>query len=328
MDIKQLIPDDDVNELINDELQTTNTSLSDEVQLKDEGKGLVKLPAGVALTKAETYNIIASEDTKLIIFLGPNACGKTTIETTIYQLFQRDSIGDIFFAGSKTVYGYEQRSFYTRMRSKQNTSSTLRTSRSVQETFLHLKTWNSKNNTYQNFLFADLSGEIFADYITNTKAMQNDLDFFKSADFLVAVLDGKLISDKKERNGTFEEIAEILRTVYDAHLISRNTKLQVVISKYDILPKDNADNTEFINRIKDELQQRLKNYCSSIEFFHVAAMPENISNYEVGYGISHLLNSWMATDINNKLEFKFTKKPKVKSEFNQHYRKILGDIYE
>ncbi|WP_045577152.1 hypothetical protein, partial [Desulfosporosinus sp. I2] len=232
MDIKPIIESDkDIDILINDELEI-NTSIegvTDEGLSNSEKKDSVRLPSGRALTLIETYEITASEDTKIIVLVGPSACGKTTIETTLYQMFQNGEVGDYYFAGSKTIQGYEQRAFYTRTKSKQIKSMTPRTSRGVQETFLHLKVWNHKTDRYQNYLFADLSGEDFESHIADIETMQRDFDFIKSADYIIAVLDGELLSNKKTRNGIFEEMAQLLRTVCDAGLTTVRTNLQVVI---------------------------------------------------------------------------------------------------
>ncbi|MFR8599056.1 MAG: TRAFAC clade GTPase domain-containing protein [Clostridioides difficile] len=60
----------------------------------------------------------------MLIFIGPAGSGKTTIETSLYQLFQKSSVGGYYFAGSNTIQAYESRSFYTRIRSKEIVPST------------------------------------------------------------------------------------------------------------------------------------------------------------------------------------------------------------
>lgn len=335
MDINQIIKShENVDELINDTLQTTadNEDMSDKVQLDNDGIVLFQFPSGNALTLRETYDITATEKTKIVVLIGPSACGKTTIETTLYQMFQNGKIGDYYFAGSKTIQGYEQRSYYTRTRSNQTMPMTPRTSRGVRETFLHLKTWNCKKNKYQNYLFADLSGEYFETHIADTSAMQKDFQFIKSVDYIVAVLDGNLISDKKNRNGTFEEMAQLLRTICDAELYTIRTNLQVVISKYDIVEKNASQDPTietFITRIKCELRQRLKQYFNSIDFYNVAAMPNNNIKFEVGYGIKELMDSWSTKNCSTVLQINHNERKKfMSSEFNKLNEKILGDRNE
>jgi energy-coupling factor transporter ATP-binding protein EcfA2 len=335
MDIKPTTEsNENVEVLINDEVET-NSSIEDinnEVLINDKNKDLFRLPSGRALTLNETYEITASEDTKIIMLVGPSACGKTTIETTLYQLFHNDKVGDYYFAGSKTIQGYEQRAYYTRTRSKQVKPMTPRTSRGVQETFLHLKVWNYKTNNYHNLLFADLSGEDFESHIADVGAMQRDFGFIKSANYIIAIFDGELMSNKKKRNSTFEGMAQLLRTIYDAKIATERTNLQVVISKYDIVEGNILEDPTieaFITRKKDELRQRLKTYTNEINFYNVAAIPDENTKFKVGYGVEGLLNSWCEKKDSNILSFKNSNREKdMKPEFDKLYRKILGDNYE
>lgn len=335
MDIKPMIENDqNVDVLINDAIETNASAqdVADETLSANEKKGILRLPSGRALTLRDTYEITASENTKTIILIGPSECGKTTIETTLYQIFQNGIVGDYYFAGSKTIQGYEQRSYYTRTKSKQKIATTPRTSRGTQETFLHLKLWNYKTDKYLNYLFADLSGEDFENHIADTESMQRDFSFIKSADYIIAVLDGKLISDPKKRHGTFEEMAQLLRTVFDAGLTTSKTNLQVVISKYDIvediLSRDSSVVT-FISRIKSEMHQRLKAYIKKINFYNVAAMPDDNTSFDVGYGIKELLDSWATPKSNIILSLRNNKRKKnMDSEFDKLYEKMIGDVNE
>jgi adenylylsulfate kinase-like enzyme len=333
MDIKPVIESDqNVDVLINDELETniSTKDATEELLTNNVKKGILRLPSGRALTIRDTYEITAAENTKTIILIGPSACGKTTIETTLYQMFQNGTLGDYYFAGSKTIQGYEQRSYYTRTKSRQKISTTPRTSRGTQETFLHLKLWNCRTDRYLNYLFADLSGEHFENHIAEIESMKRDFNFIKSADHIIAVLDGKLISDKRRRNGALEEIAQLLRTVFDAGLYTSKTSLQIVISKYDIveemLSRDPSIET-FISRVKDEIQQRLKPYVKEINFSNVAAMPDDNTRFDIGYGIKELMDSWATPKNNIILSYRNNKRKRIlSSEFDKLYEKMLGGI--
>lgn len=131
----------DIDKLINDDIETLD---SNGIVEEDGRSGFVKLPHGLALTVAETYPITASEVSKRIILIGPFDSGKTTIETTIYQLFQRKPFAGLYFAGSQSLFGYEERSFYTQLESKKVKATTPRTSRFANDIFLHLKLYDNE----------------------------------------------------------------------------------------------------------------------------------------------------------------------------------------
>lgn len=325
--------EDDVAQLISDEVQT-NIDKSDimDDELLHNGEAKLILPSGDALSINETHDIVASENTKTIILVGPSACGKTTIETTLYQLFQNGCVGDYFFAGSNTLQAYESRSFFTRTASKYRSPMTPRTSRGIQETFLHLKVWNKEKDYYQELLFADMSGEEFESHIGNVEAMQRDFGFLKAVDYIVGVFNGELLCSKKQRNGVVEEMAQLLRTIGDSGLISKHTKLQVIFSKYDILESHiGVDQTTgvFIAKIIEDIKARLKDYINDIEFYYVAAMPEDTSKFEIGYGVRELFYSWCDRESNPFLSFgKRIINKSVGSELDKLQYKIMGENYE
>jgi hypothetical protein len=316
--------------ILNDEIEVNEILNDTDVELNADGgtSGTYKLPSGNALSLQELYEITASEDTKIIILVGPSACGKTTIETTIYQMFYDGTVNGYYFAGSKTIQAYEHRSFNTRVKSKQNVPTTPRTIRGVQDIFLHLRLWNEKTQKFTNFLFADLSGEDFESHRADTDAMKKNFAFIKYADYIIAVLDGDLISTKKNRNSTFDSITELLRTMAEAEIFNSRTNLQAVISKYDIVSERASGDINiesYINNIASKLEQRTG---LNIVLRNIAAMPNNISKYAIGYGIEDLMASWCTKSTKNIRSYDSEKDLNLNSEFNKLYRKLLGDMNE
>lgn len=303
----------DIDKLINDDIETLD---SDGIVQEDGRSGFVKLPHGLALTVAETYPITASEVSKTIILIGPFESGKTTIETTIYQLFQRKPFAGLYFAGSQTLFGYEERSFYTRLESKKETATTPRTSRFADEIFLHLKLYDITTKTKTNYLFGDISGEEIYSHLGNVETICEKMPYLKTADSYVFILDGKQLADKNKRNGAIDQAYNMARTIFDAKLYSSSTRVQVLISKYDILKKD--DDAYLEAAIDKRLQcivDLLKKYVSEVTVHKVAAMPE-LGGFDVGYGLEELLSTWNAHS-NSKVVESYTIDCKLNSEFNK-----------
>ncbi len=104
--------------------------LSDEIDIKtNQGELELETPhaqekfqvsSGAALSMDDIYKIAAKENTKMIVLIGPVASGKTTIETSLYQMFQNSPVNEFYFAGSNSIHGFEERAFYTRIKSKGN----------------------------------------------------------------------------------------------------------------------------------------------------------------------------------------------------------------
>lgn len=320
----------EVDELLHSEIQTSE-DISDELKYDENNVEMISLPHGRALTLQEIYEITATEDTKIIIFVGPVASGKTTIETMIYQLLHESTLDQYYFAGSKTLRAYEQRSQLTRTSSQNAIATTPRTRRGIEETFLHLRLWDSEKGSYKNLLLADLSGEDFQNHIANTTAMKEKYDFIKYIDYIVAVIDGEAVSNKRKRNGALEEIAQLIRTIYDAKITSEKTILQLVYSKYDLIFQGiKVDNTieQFMIRVKNEMIKRLNCYIDDIAEFNIAAMPDNNEEFIVGYGIKDIMHSWMQEDDKKLHYVENLNSRSIKSEINKLNAKLLGEYDE
>lgn len=303
-----------IDKLINDDIETSD---SEGIAEEDGRSGFVKLPHGLALTVAETYPITASEVSKTIILIGPFDSGKTTIETTIYQLFQRKPFAGLYFAGSQSLFGYEERSFYTRLESKKETATTPRTSRSANEIFLHLKLYDSTTKIKTNYLFGDISGEEIYSHLGNVETISEKMSYLKSVDSYVFILDGKQLADKNKRNGVIDQTYTMARTIFDAKLYSPPTRVQVVISKYDILKK--MDDTNLENTIDKRLQcivDLVKKYVKEVTVHKVAAMPET-DDLEVGYGLEELLSTWNKSHNDKQVVESYMIDSQLDSEFNK-----------
>lgn len=304
----------DIDKLINDDIETLD---SDGIVGEDGRSGFIKLPHGLALTVAETYPITASEVSKTIILIGPFDSGKTTIETTIYQLFQRKPFAGLYFAGSQSLFGYEERSFYTRLDSKKETATTPRTSRFTDKIFLHLKLYDRSTKTKTNYLFGDISGEEIYSHLGNVETISEKMPYLKSVDSYVFILDGKQLADKNKRNGAIDQAYNMARTIFDAKLYSSSTRVQVLISKYDILIKnDDAKLEATIDKRLQCIVDLLKKYVSGVTVHKVAAMPEP-GDFEVGYGLEELLSTWNKQHTDNQVVESYTIDCNLNSEFNK-----------
>ena len=304
----------DINKLLNDDIETSDL---DGIVEEDGRSGFVKLPHGLALTVTETYPITASEVSKIIILIGPFDSGKTTIETTIYQLFQRKPVAGLYFAGSQSLFGYEERAFHTRLESKKEIASTPRTSRAANEIFLHLKLYDNTTKIKTNYLFGDISGEEIYSHLGNVETICEKMSYLKSADSYVFILDGKQLADKNTRNGAIDQAFTMARTIFDAMLYSSSTRVQVVISKYDVI-KTNAD-TNLETTIDERLQciiDLLKKYVDEVTVHRVAAMPEP-GDLEVGYGLEELLSTWNKPRTNKQAVGSYMIDSQLDSEFNK-----------
>ncbi len=299
--------------IINDEIITSN---SGDFISEIENYNYFKLPHGNALTLEEIYEITAAEENKLIALIGPSASGKTTIETTLYQLFQIEPLANLCFAGSSTLLGYESRAFNTRTSSNNVVATTPRTSRNEQNIFLHLKLCDLDTEKKINYLFADIAGEEIFSYKGRTDLLVENMSYLKAVGDYAFVLDGEQLYDDSLRNGVMDSMRGMVRTIFDAKLYSKQTRVQIIISKYDIISQLNNVDISRINISINSLVNLIRNYDIEVTVHNVAAMPKN-KNFNVGFGLQELLGIWHSKK-NIKLNINETYiGENLKSEFNK-----------
>ena len=90
---------DKIDQILNDEIDIDVNQEGEEAEfssLQDK----YQINSGEALNSNDIYRIAAKESTRMIVLVGPVASGKTTMETSLYQLFQNSPVNDFCFAGS------------------------------------------------------------------------------------------------------------------------------------------------------------------------------------------------------------------------------------
>lgn len=288
--VEKIESQDNFNDILNDKVDIGNEPDKDErssLALPDT----YQINSGEALSRDKFYTIAAKESTKMLLLLGPVASGKTTIETSLYQLFQEKPVENYYFAGSRSLQGFEQRAYYTRIKSKGSLPDTPRTKVDEEPTFLHLRLWNRDNDATTNLIFWDISGEAFSENIGKVDSVKKEFSFAERADFVIGIIDGEKLCNKKTKNSVVSEIIQLLRTFLDSGVLGEGCVLQIVFSKYDLLIKE-ENYAEIIERAKDQINGYLEELSANIEYYCVAAMPSSAKDIQVGYGLSELLQRW------------------------------------
>lgn len=292
-DQKEIVEENNEMERISDE-SVKSPGVKDNVPV-----GIIELPQGKALTVGETYNITSSRKVKFIVLAGPSESGKTTFVTTIYQMFQKGLFAGYLFAGSETLWGFEQRAHLTRTRSKNTSSHTPKTRRGILEAILHLKLCDCQSNVFQDLLVTDFSGEDYKSIIGNVELARSEFGVIRRADHIVLFIDGDLISQKKYRNGVELESLQLLQTIRDAGLISNNACVDILISKYDIVLRrvtDDPSIENFIRNLHAKFDKKFSEQLRELRHLNVAAMPEDTGNLKIGHGLKELLTYWVECD--------------------------------
>jgi len=293
---------------------------------------ILELPQGKALEISNTYEITAAKKTRFIVLAGSVSSGKTTLITSIYHLFQRGMFAEYMFAGSKTLIGFEQRCHPARISSNNPEAQTPRTPVGISDSILHLTLRdNNCQREMQDLLITDFSGEDYGSVIANIDLAKSEFDIIKRSDHFVLLIDGDNISQKHTRQSSKKQSIMLLRTFRDGGLLGNDSRVDVLISKYDIV-KSRCDSDfailSFIEALKDDIDNEFSKAFRQLRIFEIAARPqEETDAISLGYGMKELIPNWMKSNSEQKHKENIEYVTKGHSEFNMFAFRTLGHKY-
>jgi hypothetical protein len=259
---------------------------------EDQSKAnLIKLFSGTELNLKELGLVTHEYPTNLVIVIGESSSGKSTILTSVFDMFQVGKFKQFYFAGSYTQYGFESRCHLSRADSgliEPDTAHTL----SIEFNFLHIayKHIDSLSGRPHHLLLSDISGERF-NMALNSSSMMKEMDLMQGADHLVYLLDGEKIADKYQRNAIITRAGQFITRALDNGLFDNSTDLIIIFTKCDLLGDLQADGT--IEKIKKTFIDRYGSRMNSLNFETIAARPKPATTeIPFGHGLEILLSSW------------------------------------
>ena len=294
-----------------DEL-ASNSESSDK---SSESNKSIPLFNGVALTSKETPLITYKVPCEKIFIVGESGCGKTTFLATIFDSFQKAPINNIFYAGSYTQIGFEERCHLSRLISNAAVPDTEKTS-TREFKFLHLavKKLGHLEKPALNFLISDISGERLQLARDSSSAIQ-ELNILDTATDIIYIIDGEKLSDRKTRQATLFNAYTFIRRSLDDNILGPAIDLKIVISKWDTLCNDTSFDFDsvIVKYFKEQFGGRFK----SLSFAKVAARPKKaIGEVTYGYGVFELLNEWVEKAFDPVIENYIVEKHKGERYFD------------
>jgi len=274
--------------------------LGETPEKKDAAK-VIRLFDGLEL-KINGLDLVTNQfDTNLVIIIGESNSGKTTILTSIFDMFQVGKFRKYFFAGSMTQYGFEIRCHLSRAPSNAGDPETDKTT-SKDFNFLHIAFKDATNLAGGAFhlLLSDISGERFK-MANNSATVMKEMELVKQADHLIYLLDGDKIADKFKRNAIFTRAAQFITRALDTGIFDHNTKLLIVFTKGDKL--QNMLTSGQLEQIKSGLKERFLGKLGELEFELIAARPKPpTAEFAFGHGLEDLLTRWKARESREEAE--------------------------
>lgn len=271
------------------EIEVQNTEISN----VGTAVGTFRVHNGDGFTRSEADSFLRKSGARVIAVIGCPDAGKTTAAVMLYELLKRGRLGQFSFVGSKTIRGFQSRSFYSIFSSGLTEPETERTKGSMPVEFLHLSLHSETNeNSVTDLLIVDRTGEDF-EHCMKQPALCATFPEIERADYHVLLVDGKkLINDDLAAL----HANEVLR-IFLSLIRSKISNLQLVLTKYDkVLISTQRDiGVERFEALTNEVKKRLRS-DTAFTVHYLAARPSlsEESEHLLGKGLDELVSIWVA----------------------------------
>lgn len=246
--------------------------------------------SGAALTVKQVSRICRRAFTPIVFMAGETKSGKTTLIASLHDAFLFGPLGDFQFAGSETLYAFEERAFESRAKSKGLEPKTPRTRYESGQEYFHLRLREQPTGRYFEILFADMSGEFYERSLYS----KSEVDEFKDlsrAQVLLLLLDGSNLANPTTRQAVRSNALQFIQRCTEQHLLQTATKLQVLISKWDAVPAPRREAClEFI-----QTRFNAQTLGRQVDVLPVASRPGIGKKDEKLFGIRDLFPDWVKT---------------------------------
>ncbi len=263
----------------------------------------IDLPQGKELNDIAALDLAKSRPIQWIVLAGPIDSGKTTLLTSLYELFQWRKVEGYAFAGSNTLPAFEERCYLSRRDSGNVVSHTQRTPyKGPDPQYLHLRIRSTEGlRLFRDFLFTDVSGEMF-EHARDSTTECKEMIFLKRANHFLLFLDSAKGVQQDERWAMFEDGKALLQSCMDSEMIGANCVVNIVWSRFDYFLTKAAEDRHRLFRVEVEKQIRetFEQRIPRLVFSEVAARPSEAPDLRIGHGVPALLKQWAATPLEMK----------------------------
>jgi len=254
----------------------------------------VNLPLGKPLQEAGASEVLRASGAPIVVLAGAVKSGKTTLLASLHEGFQRTPFAGYLAAGSRTLIGFEEQCFDSRVASGGDTPRTQRTKLEEGILFYHMKLRRDDlKSPIKQLLLADMSGEHYDGALDSATALRS-LTIIRRADHFVHLVDGSKLASAELNAHTQANALMLMRRCFEEKMLDPDAKIDILLTKWDlVLARSGEKKAEEILQSAREAFGVFEKRVSRLRVAVIAARPHYQSALGLGYGLADLLQSWM-----------------------------------
>lgn len=271
---------------------TISAPTPDDDAVEEPVDNLIPLRSAISVPLSRASELLGRRYSRVIAILGPREAGKTSLISSLFDLFQEGPVGDFSFAGSETLHAFELACHDSRTASRRDKPVQERTGHGDVR-FYHLDVADGSGAVGMTLLLGDRAGEEYRTASDNL-AQAGPFPEVVRADTVTVLVDGGRLLDNLTRHNTRSETGMIVRAMVDGGFLERAPHVIFALTKLDLVyasvHKDRA--LADFDKVVKTATQIVASHAESIEIIHIAAAPADTSMAR-GTGVDKLLQFWI-----------------------------------
>ncbi|KJZ12801.1 hypothetical protein TW85_14365 [Marinomonas sp. S3726] len=249
----------------------------------------LNIHSGDVLDRDEVNSILKKNGGRIISCVGPSNIGKTTLLASFYELFNKNISDEFSFSESKSLLAFEEICHFSRALSQNKVPFTPRTLRKDDVSFYHLSLNRRADNRRVNLILCDRAGEEYESAKDSSEECKKLYEISRS-DILLLLVDGESLGDTKKRHLAKNNVISMLQAFKEDQVLSKNTKIIIVMTKLDLPKKNGTLETARIelNKLLEKSLNILGDSYLEITSHEVSARPED-TKLDSEHGIKELI---------------------------------------
>jgi hypothetical protein len=256
-----------------------------------EPRRMVSLPGGAALDSEAASGVTCANISRIVVLVGEEDCGKTTLLTSLYECFQEGPFAGFLFGGSETLVGFEERCHLARVVSGRSSPVTERTK---QPSFLHFRVRRETLDLpCQDVLITDLPGEICR-LVRDSSDDCRRLAVLRRADHFVLLIDGAKLAARATRVEAYANAVALIRSCIDAEMLDTGCRVLVLLTKWDLIADaGRSDAQNYVGQIERRFLDEFGSRFAAMRIHRIAARPRAGSGLRFAYGLDAVFPLWV-----------------------------------